>query len=195
MVRIDALVVGVVPKGSDQKSVHLFVNTVLVDKNQNIQPLLYELQSEQKDSSVNFSHGFYNLPKGQFLFIGEVQSIDKKKKMIFLSNGGTVSYKHLVSANGVKSIISEEQDQEFSLIAKHLVDAVKIQKSIASSPLVNSADSFCPDFHKKTPLSLANTYQASNEIVNVAKGRISSTSAVSRHLCTSSETRCLEFQV
>lgn len=185
---IKAVVVGLGPSQPQQKSVHLFANIVLVDKSQNIQPFLYELQSEFLHNS-NFTsfpnHGLYSLPKGQFLFIGEVESIDKKKKMIILSNGGTVSYNHLIS---VKALNTETQNQEMNTIIRHFTDALKIQNSV-----INSLNEFSTHESIKTSgTTSVNTYTPSSDIANIAKINIPVSQTSSRDLIS---TDCLELQL
>ena len=62
--------------------------------------------------------------------IGEVLSIDKKKKQIHLKNQDTVTYKHLITASGLSQTqMSSEHDQELSAGFHTLSEALRINKN------------------------------------------------------------------
>jgi NADH dehydrogenase FAD-containing subunit len=129
---LKALIIGIGPSQKTSSTPNIFANIVLMDKSQNIQPILYELHSDSLRTndlnSLTETPSFFHLPKGNFLFIGEVEEIDKKRKVIRLVSGGTVTYKHLLTAKGVRSFSNENQNTEFGIAFKLLIDSLKIQK-------------------------------------------------------------------
>jgi len=85
---------------------HIFVDVVFIDKsNEILHPLLYQLKSEAMRSDQDLEqfrrNGYVSLGNNAFAMIGEVLTIDKKKKQIHLQNNDTVTYKHLITATGL----------------------------------------------------------------------------------------------
>ncbi len=193
MVAIKAVVIGVGPNKFDGKQVHLFADIVLVDRSKNIQPILYELNFDGQNIEAANAPSFFSLPKGHFIFMGEVEGIDKKKKIIHLVGGGTVSYNHLISAKGMKSLASHEaQENEFASIAfKHLAGAVKIQKKVVE-PVVGAIDPFLQP-PKYISHSLTHEVNHSQGIAKIAQITIPTQNDPTRNLQTYE--RSLEFQI
>ena len=124
-----AVIIGVSPQNYQNtiSSKHMVAEVVLIDKSQSaLRPLLYQLKKNSlSETSVDKAiqdGGLVSVDRDAFMMVGEVLSIDKKKKMIHLSNQNTVSYKHLIVAN----------DEEFSHAIHALIDALKVQKKIPS---------------------------------------------------------------
>ena len=90
---------------------HFFAEVVLMDKtNEAVTPLLYQLKKEAlygNDDLATLPRDVVTMQSDAFMMIGEVVEIDKKKKMITLSNNNTVSYNHLIVAVGSKSQFSD----------------------------------------------------------------------------------------
>lgn len=106
----------------------LFLDVVFIDKtHQELQPLLYQLKQE----SLNYraDEEFRFMQRDAFIMIGEVIRIDKQNKQIILSNDNVVSYNQLIIASGSKSGSAEE---DFSVGFRSFVEAIKVQKNIAS---------------------------------------------------------------
>ncbi len=74
-----------------------------------------------------------------FLF-GQVESIDKQKKLVTLSNGSIVGYKYLIVASGRNSG-SPVQGKSFDAGLQALIDALKVKPKIPSSFSVADAQS------------------------------------------------------
>ena len=113
----------------------LFAELVFVDKTHDSStPLLYQLKentvcleelAQWKNSSAFF-------PKDSFLQLGEVVSIDKKKKQILLSNQNVVGYRYLVIASGSTPVVTVYGD-EFTAGINALIDALRMKAKIPSS--------------------------------------------------------------
>jgi NADH dehydrogenase FAD-containing subunit len=107
---------------------HYIVDVVFVDQSQGpLYPILYKLHSEtvEKDGLKGDKPSLYRLPQGSIIMLGEVDVMDQQKKCIFLKNGKTVTYKHLVITTGMK-----HPHEEFSVALQSLIDALSIQKKI-----------------------------------------------------------------
>lgn len=118
-------------------------NVVLIDQaDSGLDPLLYQLDKEKIDADLSLVHnGFVQLPKGAFLLIGHVHTIDRKNKLIHLAADiptsreeiiqNSVSYNHLIIANGLEHSTSDQKRrEEFSIGFQTLIDALKVQKKV-----------------------------------------------------------------
>ena len=120
-------------------SQHVFADVVMIDQSNGIlNPLLYQLQSDAfrhtEDTSTIRQHGYMPLEKGAFAMIGEVLSINKLKKLIYLTNNGTVAYKHLVVASGLKqTLLSATHDSDLAGGLHALIEALRVRNNISES--------------------------------------------------------------
>lgn len=115
---------------------HLVADIVLIDKQQDsLKPLLYQLRNEINASDLTVdSHGLVRLPHGAFTMLGEVISIDKKKKIVYLSNENSVGYRYLIIATHTKvNRTSSMREDEFCIGMHALLEGIKIQKNLPKS--------------------------------------------------------------
>jgi hypothetical protein len=112
----------------------LFAEVVFVDKtHESSAPLLYQLKESislqelerWKDNNASF-------PKESFMLLGEIASIDKKKKQILLFNQNVVAYRYLVIASGSTPVVTVYGD-EFTAGLHALIDALRMKSKIPSS--------------------------------------------------------------
>lgn len=115
--------------------VRQFAEVVFVDKtHESAAPTLYQL----KEHTINLEElaqwktnaAFF--PKESFLMIGEITSIDKKRKQIFLTNQNVVGYRYLVIASGSNPVVTVYGD-EFTAGINALIDALRLKAKIPSS--------------------------------------------------------------
>lgn len=132
MDNIRTFFVGVGYKHHDDNptSTHHFAEIVVItSSNQALKPLLYLLH---KDASVSFdlSEAPKEIPinNDAFTMAGEVVSIDKKKKIIYLSNQHTVTYNYLILATGTEHVFINTNSEEFAHGLQILIHALRIKK-------------------------------------------------------------------
>jgi NADH dehydrogenase FAD-containing subunit len=113
----------------------LFAEVVFMDKtNESTASLLYQL----KDNAicitelVKWKSNAISFPKESFVLIGEIASIDKKKKQIILINQNVVAYHYLVIASGSSPVVTVYGD-EFTAGINALIDALRMKSKIPSS--------------------------------------------------------------
>jgi NADH dehydrogenase FAD-containing subunit len=128
-------------------SQHTFAEVVLLDKSYiGSQPSLYLLKDQAlKDAS---DASFWN-NKDLFSHAGYVESIDKKHKIIFLTNQNAITYEHLIVAAGSGSVFGPPLDEAFASGLQRLVDALKIQGKISDAVIKpGDARKFTADLKK-----------------------------------------------
>jgi NADH dehydrogenase len=132
-----SLIIGVEFKElrASPSSQHIFAEVVLIDKTQkSLQPILYRLKKEPGSSHndlMDVKRHLTSIQRDAFMLVGDVLSIDKKKKMIYLANNNTVSYNYLIVASGPKhSFEGSNHEEEFAVGLQTLADALKIQKEL-----------------------------------------------------------------
>lgn len=159
-----AVIIGVHHTEAPHQPQFLIADIILIDQtNQALKPSLYQLQgkSEALDSLIE-------LPKGSFILLGEVLKIDKKKKLVYLSNQSTVQYKHLIIV--CKTSI-QQNDEAFLL--KTLLDALKLQQK---APILLAApNNMCHTSNKPNPFfELASTVRCelTKNIAKIAQEQI-----------------------
>ncbi len=113
----------------------IFAEVVFLDKTHaSAKPRLYQL----KDSALSDSppplinSNAFSFSGEAFVLLGEMTTIDKKKKQIQLSNKNTVSYQYLVIVSGSKPILTF-QEPEFAVGLQTLVDALRVKTKIPPS--------------------------------------------------------------
>lgn len=153
---------------SNYSSKHIFVDVVFIDKsNEILCPLLYQLKSDamrsDKDLETFRRSGYLSLSENAFAMIGEVLTIDKKKKQIQLKNQDSVTYKHLIMATGLShTAMGSVHDQEMSAGFHTLSEALRIQKNFDQS--MNTSQTISQSEHPKKS-HIANSEQY--EVVNI----------------------------
>lgn len=96
--------------------------------NRGYSPLVYQLRDEAFDSDLRtLKYDLSRLDSNAFSFVGEVQGIDKKKKIIYLVNGATIAYRHLIMSSGT-NLTQAQHEREFCLALKALADALLVKK-------------------------------------------------------------------
>lgn len=118
---------------TDQKQTFI-VNFALIDKtNQDSSPNVYILKNENKLREEDFQlikNGFISIDHDSFIFIGLVESMDKKAKKIVLSNQNILFYQHLIIASGTKQAML---GYEFLAGVQTLIDALKVNKKFPNT--------------------------------------------------------------
>ncbi|HEV8051212.1 MAG TPA: hypothetical protein VGP47_01870, partial [Parachlamydiaceae bacterium] len=114
----------------------LFVEVIFVDNTHpSSRPLLYQLSDHKLtlEQILNISKsGTQAFSRETFVLVGEILSIDKKKKQVSLSNNNIVAYNHLVIASGKKPVLSFK-DNELSAALQALTDALRVKPKIPAS--------------------------------------------------------------
>jgi len=114
---------------------HFIVEVLFIDQKQDSSSLLYQLRNEVilKDLGTD-SRGLIYLPTDAFVLIGEIKSVDKQKKIIYLTNQNSVTYRHLIIACSDKTNHKGTlRDEDFCFGVQALIDAIKIQKNAPST--------------------------------------------------------------
>lgn len=118
--------------GGQPGSQFLFAEVVLIDKTSDgITPQAYQLKKEAVAGNSDLStlsRDVIAIHPNAFMIMGDVLSIDKKKKMIYLSNGNAVSYNHLIVASGKQNSNPSEQCKEFADGLQALIDGLRLKK-------------------------------------------------------------------
>lgn len=121
--------------------VNMIIDIILLDKTQNaLQPMLYQLKSDSfidKNDLLAIKQNFMSLQQRDdaFFVVGEVLSVDKKNKRVYLTDQNTVTYTHLIVISGNKqTFFGSTQDAEFFAGLQTLVDALRL-RSTASCAL------------------------------------------------------------
>lgn len=113
-------------QGSSREDVHAEV--VFIDQTRGpMYSVLYQLRREfvsEKDFESN-EPTVIQLPQGAVMMMGEVSMIDRKNKIIYLSNNNTVRYNHLVIATGIR-----EKDEQFTAALHSLLEAIRIRRKL-----------------------------------------------------------------
>lgn len=155
---------------------HSFSEIVFIDKpHSGAAPLLYQLKDPTlslrdadywKSSSFSFS-------RDTFFLVGEIASIDRKHKKIYLANRNSVSYNYLVMASGSKPLLSITEI-EFAAGLQALIDALKVKPKIPNSfaAYINSANPAALESSRSTNSS--STDSSPDNTGNVAQSSIAS---------------------
>lgn len=109
---------------------HIFAEVVLIDKSPpTVRPVLYQLKIEHLNDEEIICLGHED-----FLYVGEIQSINKGRKQIVLANQNMVTYHHLiVSASPNPLSEAMNQDEQFHAGLQALIEALKVRKKVPSS--------------------------------------------------------------
>lgn len=118
-------------KGLDNKPVpeDLYVEIVLIDKsNELMRPVLYQFRSDL------YYHNHRNhsdaIDKNSFVLLGEVDTIDKKKKQVYLTNYRTITYRYLITASGLQQTsFGDVHDADLSAGVVALWEALRVRSN------------------------------------------------------------------
>jgi hypothetical protein len=180
-------------KGLDNKinPEYLHAEIVLLDRsNEQMRPLLYQFKNDHihKDS-------FDSIEKNAFIIIGEVDSINKKKKEIYLTNYRTVTYKYLVAASGLRqTALGDIHDEELSAGVLALWEALRVRNN--SFPPLNSSTQY-EQSKKSTSLPQVTQQQSegAEHVQKVATPKAFGKTSESSSSFSSSEKRVYELQL
>lgn len=112
-------------------SQHRLAEVVLIDNtNSSLKPTLYQLKKEAVESNdlIGMPKELISIHKEAFILIGEVESIDKKKKLICLTNQHTVSYNYLILATGTEQVCISTHKEGLLNGFYAFIDAMRIRK-------------------------------------------------------------------
>lgn len=105
----------------------ILVEVALVDEGRldEIRPLAYFLKEELAEKIKEGHLEAAEFEKGDLLVLaGEIEKLDRDEKVIFLSNGNTISYRHLVLIKGQ----GEETAARFTPGIQTLSEALKLRQ-------------------------------------------------------------------
>lgn len=130
-----------------------FAEVLFVDKvNPSNNPLLYQLSNSQlhlKEILTLYKAIPLNFSNDAFVLIGEVLSIDKKKRQVTLTNNNRISYTHLVVGSG-KKLPLFLQSEELLAALQALTDALRVKPKIPHSfPQQKRNSALTPQKQKK----------------------------------------------
>jgi len=118
------------PKPSPS-SEHISTDIVLEDVSNGIlSPLLYQMHGKggricDSETQTATDH--------TFSMIGEVLAMDTSKRLIYLKDNRTVSYKHLVVVSGLRhTVLGREHDKALFLGVLALGEALRVRKNISN---------------------------------------------------------------
>jgi len=146
----------------------LFAEVVFIDKTHpSAPPIVYQLKSSLLADSPPplVKSTAFSLSSDNFVLLGELGAIDKKKKQILLSSKNTVSYSYLVIASGSKPVYTE-----FASGLQSLIEALKVKPGIADSfdPYKKTTGLKAHPMHSSTP----NTNEDSPNIEKIVRSQI-----------------------
>lgn len=108
----------------------LFADVVFIDKtNSSTISLVYQPNDSAQLSQLNFNS--LSSWKDGCTMLGEMEELDKKKKIIRLANKQSVSYKHLIIINGKKPLVSTI-NHEITNALQALMEALKVNPNVDS---------------------------------------------------------------
>lgn len=110
-------------------SQHLIVDIVLVDQSNDIlSPLLYRFDPHAFDTASESPSNEHC-----FALLGEVCTMDKTKKIIYLANNTSVSYRYLIQASGLKqTVLGSRHGEELSAGVHTLMEALRLRDNITT---------------------------------------------------------------
>lgn len=134
-----AFIIGVDYKDAErplQWEQHLYAEIVLIDKtSSSTNPLLYQLKDTAiplTDHFSFFNKGLLASPRDAFVFLGDVNIIDKKKKAIYLNNKNVITYNYLIIAAGTKpTLLGIMGEDEFAAGLQTLIEAIRVKQKIS----------------------------------------------------------------
>lgn len=111
--------------GSGQPPYEYFADIVFIDRStKGIHPSVYQMKT-QGNAPDEIREA------GGLLMIGEVLSISRKHKKIFLADGNSVIYNYLVLVKeSHATMFGNQSDREFSAALRTLAEALKLQQQI-----------------------------------------------------------------
>lgn len=115
----------------DEVLQHLYIEVAFIDNSHRIlKPVLFQLKNESiklKDL-LSLSNELMELKKEAFISLGEIDFMDKKKKLIILATQQTVSYNYLILVTGTEHIGIKAQEEGLYNGFQTLIHALRIRK-------------------------------------------------------------------
>jgi NADH dehydrogenase FAD-containing subunit len=108
-------------------SQHTFSEIVFIDKSNET---LYQTRKDISTDLLIESPNYASFPENPFILVGEVSAIDKQKKVIFLKDNNTISYKYLITATGLREGLNPYQNDDFKRALQTLIDALRVQQKL-----------------------------------------------------------------
>nr|WP_249274188.1 hypothetical protein [Parachlamydia sp. AcF125] len=115
-----------------EKDKYLSLEVVLIARNHQIlQPLLYELKHKALIELTRegiAQHAIHEVFSEACSLLGEVASLNRQTKQVWLSNHLIVSYQHLILVTQEHSILDDiTKEEEFTLALQALFSALRVQ--------------------------------------------------------------------
>jgi len=105
----------------------VFADLVFIDKTSPSAASVYQLNDSSLLSDLNFHYA--SSWKDSCTHLGELEEVDKKKKIVRLANNQSVNYKHLNIINGKKPLISTI-NHEITNALQALMEALKVNPNV-----------------------------------------------------------------
>lgn len=123
------------PHQTDTSNKHLVADIVVIDQSDPTasRPLLYQMKQSAAATVKDSGHcdpAQLSYESNLFTLLGDVLKVDKRRRLIYLSNDKSVSYNYLIIVSGTKSSSTRPQDHaaEFLVGIQALTEAMKIRK-------------------------------------------------------------------
>ena len=142
---------------------HLYAEIVLLDRsNEQMRPVLYQFRNDQIHRN-----SFDQIEKNAFILLGDVDTINRQKKEIYLTNYRTVTYKYLVLASGLRQTsLGDIHDEGLSAGVLALWEALRVRNN--SFPPLTSPNQY-EESKKSGSLPQVVTQQHSQSAEHVQK--------------------------
>lgn len=117
----------------------ILANIVFVDKTDDgLFPLAYQLGHDfdfQDDDLFSMEANLNRLGSDSFIMLGNVQLINKNEKVVSLTRGNSVRYRHLIviSYKNQTSLNANNRFEEFAAALRTLVHAMRTKRTIGES--------------------------------------------------------------
>jgi len=127
-------------QGGDMNHRQLMADIVVVDRTDcdGHNPILYSLKSEaaeEVESQPRFRKEMFHDTDHPFVYVGEIISIDRTNRRIYLTNDNVLAYKYLIVVSGIKDPqVTKERGDQFSSALETLFHALKIRRKGVSFP-------------------------------------------------------------
>ncbi|MEC7840039.1 MAG: hypothetical protein VX777_08375 [Chlamydiota bacterium] len=143
------------PFDRDTPPQNFSVNIAIIDKSPEcLFPLAYQFNKDINLSDELLSN-MIDFDETSFLCLGDVEKINKHKRLITLRNKSTVRYKHLIILSDQKNSFlgTFSQNSEFTTALQRLIEALKTNKKLHSRILalsINEKPARVPDSIKRS---------------------------------------------
>jgi NADH dehydrogenase FAD-containing subunit len=158
---------------------HIFADIILIDKTQDaLKPSLYQVKTgtlgENDDFFALKRNGYFSIDRNAFMMTGTVVSIDKKKKIITLSNEDTVSYNHLILASGIHPPPhGTVHDEEFVAGLHALLEALRVRKNLPECLISPEIQELTKKYKLPIKLSLVDEGTALSHVEKIVQPKMS----------------------